>query len=217
MENGENRLCVPNSTSPISSKSALTLYRSFDRNFNISPNPQSFSFNNLHKTNEFGLSILRDKCFQLYQEVMTDYDWQLNRALCLIQKGVRLDLFRYHLMKDDVWQSYCAEIFSFTKKFIKFVQNTPGFNQFDSKDLAILIKHRLFTCYGLFLTYLVIDGDLFMMLDSKIQSSRFLMEKVYSKPVSDIIFDIHERIHSFNLTKKELAVFITWLLVSEGI
>nr|ASL70615.1 nuclear receptor [Brachionus koreanus] len=215
MENTENRVCVVPNRSPVSSKSALNLYTSFNKNFSISPNPQNLSPNSFYKTNEFGLSILSDKCFQLYQEVMTDYDWQLNRAVGLIQKGVKFDLFRYNLIKNDVWQAYCAEIFSFTKKFIKFVQNTPGFNQFDSKDLSILIKHRLFTCYGLFLTKLVIDGEFYMMLDSKVQSSRYLMEKVYSKEVSDIIFDLHERIHSFRLTTKELAVFITWLLVSE--
>nr|ASL70504.1 nuclear receptor [Brachionus rotundiformis] len=214
MDNTENRICLPNK-SPVSSSSALSLYTSLNKGFNISPNPQSLSPSSYGNSNEFGLSILRDKCFQLYQEVMTDYDWQYNRALSLINKGVRLDLFRYHLIKNDVWQSYCAEIFSFTKKFIKFVQNTPGFNQFDAKDLATLIKQRLFTCYGLFLTKLVIDGEFYMMLDSKVQSSRFLMEKVYTKEVSDIIFDLHERIHSFKLTNKELSVFITWLLVSE--
>nr|ASL70582.1 nuclear receptor [Brachionus plicatilis] len=215
MENTENRICVAPSKSPISSKSALSLYTSLNQCYNISPNPQVFRPNSSCGTNDFGLSILADKCFQLYQEVMVDYDWQLGRALSLIRKGVKLDLFRYHLIKNDVWQGYCAEIFLFTKKFIKFVQNTPGFNQFDSKDLAILIKQRLFTCYGLFLTKLVIDGEFYMILDSKIQSSRYLMEKVYTKEVSDVIFDIHERINSFKLTSKELSVFITWLLVSE--
>lgn len=147
---------------------------------------------------------------------MESYDWQQTRALNLIQKGVKLDLFRYHLMKEDVWKGYCSEIFSFTRRFIKYVQSVPGFNQFDSRDLAILTKERLFTCYGLFLTRLVIEGEFYMMLDSKIQSSRYLMEKVYTKDVSDLIFDLHERINKFNLTGKEIGVLIAWLLVSEG-
>lgn len=215
----ENRICVP-SKSPMSTSSTMNAFNAF-KMYNLAPKPTSLKMNmpssNNANTDSFGLSILKDKCFQLYRELMENYDWQQSRALNLIEKGVKLELFRYHLIKDEVWKSYCGEIFSFTRKFIKYVQHIPGFSQFDSKDLSILIKERLFTIYGLVLTKLVIDGEFYLMMDSKVQSSRYLMEKVYSKEVSDMIFDLHARINTFNLNGKEISVLMAWLLVSEDI
>nr|ASL70538.1 nuclear receptor [Brachionus calyciflorus] len=212
----QNQICVP--SRPITSSSAVNLFKSLNTLYNVTPKFTIFKKNiNETDSNSFGLSILRDKCYQLYKDVMQNYDWQRNRADNLISKGVKLELFRYHLIKDEVWKSYCSEIFLFTRKFIKYVQLIPGFSQFDSKDLAILTRERLFTCYGLFLTNLVIDGEFYLMLDAKIQSSRYLMEKVYTKDVSDMIFDLHARINTFKLNSKEISVLIAWLLVSEDI
>ncbi|CAF0902505.1 unnamed protein product [Brachionus calyciflorus] len=230
-ENQSNQLeCVNNRNDPrveqirLSLKSLLNLNPSLDLFKSLNPytliprtSYTELCITNSNENNIFILTLLKDRCYQLYKDFTLEYQKQYERAIRLIEKNFDCSIFSYNQTLEQVWKAFCLMTSDFTRRMVRTMKLVPGFDRFDSKDIATIVNERLFVCYGLCVTKLFLNNEFFVMLDSNTQLSKYWMEKLFTVTTSQKIFDYHAKLNSFRLTDGEIAILIPWLFCSTNL
>nr|ASL70505.1 nuclear receptor [Brachionus rotundiformis] len=206
----------------LSLKSLLNLNPSFDLFKTLNPYSlipkTSFSelcISNHTENNIFVLTLMKDRCYQLYKHGTQDFQQYYERAMKLIEKNFDCSIFSYTQSLDHVWKAFCLMTSEFTRRMVAITKVCPGFDKFDSKDLSVIVNDRLFVCYGLCVSKLFINDEFFAMLDSNTQLSRYWMERLFSLSVSDKIFSYHAKLNTFRLSDGEISILIPWLCTKD--
>nr|ASL70583.1 nuclear receptor [Brachionus plicatilis] len=163
----------------------------------------------------FVLTLMKDRCYQLFKSGTDDFQHQYERALKLIEKNFDCSIFSYTQTLEDVWKAFCLMTSEFTRRMVSITKVCPGFDKFDSNDLGLIINDRLFVCYGLCVSKLFIDDEFYVMLDANTQLSHYWMDKLFGLSVSQKIFCYHAKLNNFRLTDTEISLIIPWLCTND--
>nr|ASL70616.1 nuclear receptor [Brachionus koreanus] len=206
----------------LSLKSLLNLNPSFDLFKTLNPYSliprTTFSelcISNHSENNIFVLTLMKDRCYQLYKSGTQDFQQQYERALKLVENNFDCSIYSYSQDLDSVWKAFCAMTSEFTRRMVTITKICPGFDKFDSRDIGSIVNDRLFVCYGLCVNRLFIDDEFYGMLDANTQLSRYWMDKIFGLNVSQKIFAYHAKLNDFRLTDTEIAIIIPWLCTKD--
>jgi hypothetical protein len=188
--------------------SNLTINRYHSSSF--SPNPQ------LDYSYYIILSLISDKIYQAHIENNDKIASLYERAIRLIKDNVKI--FEGHdVSLHEVWNSLLESIPQIVKNFISFAKEVPGLNELGSKDFTTIVNNRLFDYFIIKHAPLFIDGESFMMLPNNIQYSRDWLNKVVGEEMTNALFEFSEEFNSLNMTTKETALLIPFVLTVPGI
>lgn len=126
----------------------------------------------------FVLTLLKDKCFQLYKEITLHYKPDQERALKLIEEGVDCEFFGFDLPIEVLWSAFCKLVADFTRTLVQTIRQLPGFDKFDTNDVSVLINEGLFGAYGLSVAKLFINGNFYVMIGDDIQMNHFSLTRI---------------------------------------
>lgn len=206
----------------LSLKSLLNLNPSLDLFRTLNPYSliprTSFSelcISNHSENNIFVLTLMKDRCYQLFKNGTQDFQHQYERALKMVEKNFDCSIFSYSQTLDHVWKAFCLMTSEFTRRMVSITKICPGFDKFDSRDLSIIVNDRLFVCYGLCVSKLFINDEFYAMIDSNTQLSRYWMDRLFGLGLSQKIFSYHSVLNTFRLTDGEISIIIPWLCTKD--
>lgn len=206
----------------LSLKSLLNLNPSLDLFKTLNPYSlipkTSFSevcISNHSENNIFVLTLMKDRCYQLYKNGTHDFQLQYERALKLIEKNFDCSIFSYTQKLDHVWKAFCLLTSEFTRRMVSITKICPGFDKFDSNDLSTIVNDRLFVAYGLCVNKLFINDEFYAMIDPNTQLTRYWMDKLFGLSLSQKIFSYHSVLNTFRLTDGEISIIIPWLCTKD--
>ena len=188
--------------------SNLTINRYHSSSF--SPNPQ------LDYSYYIILSLISDKIYQAHIENNDKIACLYERAIRLIKDNVKI--FDGHdVSLHEVWNSLLESIPQIVKNFISFAKEVPGLNELSSKDFTTIVNNRLFDYFIIKHSPLFIEGESYMMLPNNIQYSRQWMNRVVGEEMTNALFEFSEEFNSLNMTTKETALLVPFVLTVPGI
>jgi hypothetical protein len=188
--------------------SNLTINRYHSSSF--SPNPQ------LDYSYYIILSLISDKIYQAHIENNDKIACLYERATRLIKDNVKV-FEGQDVSLHEVWNSLLESIPQIVKNFISFAKEVPGLNELSSKDFTTIVNNRLFDYFIIKHSPLFIEGESYMMLPNNIHYSRQWMNKVVGEEMTNALFEFSEEFNSLNMTTKETALLIPFILTVPGI
>lgn len=166
----------------------------------------------------FVLSLMRDKCAQLFAQLRRTYDPYYQR----MQRLHAQNLHRIQLSKESlppmtvIWGFVEKLLGEHVKATAAYIRELPGFSRISVEDMAIILKCRSFAVFGLRVQYLFDEHNEYFMMADNIQLSRQVMEHGFGKPFTDYIFGYHDRLNKLGLTVSEIAVLCPLVISMPG-
>jgi hypothetical protein len=167
----------------------------------------------------FVLTLLRDKCYQMFVEARKPLEPSYRRALQLVRTPAHLrpPAPGNELSADKVWTLVCAMLGQHVSRLAAYCQKLPGFDRIDLTDLATIIDQHTFAAIGLINSHLFIDGENYLMLNPDVQLTRHLMQKVLGPRFVCQIFTYHDNVNALGLSVYEIAAILPLILTSPGL
>lgn len=157
------------------------------------------------------LSLLKDKCYQLYIDLVQEFESQEKRALSLVKFGYSLN---FELSSDFLMKLKAKDLIflkNHTRSMIQFINSLPGFDQITKHDLKEILSNTFFTTLGIRTIKLFLQNDYFLMLDEDIQLNRELFGVLMSERVRDVVFEFFFQLKSCGLTDQEYSLLIPFI------
>lgn len=107
-------------------------------------------------------------------------------------------------------------ISEYTNWLLNYLKQMPGFDKLNPNDLKRIINQKLFVIFGLLVTSLFLNNDLYLMLNEKIQFSKIRCNIVFGEVLSEKIFFYHFKLNELNLSDTEFSLLIPYLLSFDG-
>ena len=161
-------------------------------------------------------SLLNDKVYQVHNQQHISIAQFHQRALAIIHAGV-IDFQGHDATTKELWQGLMHALANTIKLFIRYCKELPGFSQISSRDLGRMVKLRLYDYCALKNFVLYINGEHFLFLPNGIQLSRSLMLKTLGSFVTAALFDFSNELNGMDMTRKELALTIPYILTRPGL
>lgn len=163
----------------------------------------------------FILVALRDKCYQLFVEARQFFAPNLEYARRM-KNATPGDV---HFLGQDLnVEDYFELMLKFTgiyaREVVKYAKKLPGFDRINDLDLFSIIKIRMFSFVHIITENLVIDGENYILLFEKCQTSKYMITKVFGEKVANRLFEFHVKLKKLGLSEHELAVIIPVILSS---
>lgn len=166
----------------------------------------------------FVLTLMRDKCYQMFVELRRPYDPFHKRMLRIREQNL------HKQEKQKIIEPNCEFVYEQVEKLLnfhvhvsaKYIRELPGFNRLAVEDIAIILKSRSFAIFGFRVQYLFVDNEYYMMIADNIQLNRQIMIKSFGDSFTNYIFDYHDRLNKLELTERELAVICPLILSMPG-
>lgn len=156
-------------------------------------------------------SLLADKIYQLYREHNEKVEILFDRAIKLINLGVKV--FEGHdAHVKDVWDGLLESIPTSVKCLISFAKEIPGINELNQTDFTNLVNNRIFDYFIIKHAPLFINGESYLMLPNQIQYTRSWMERIIGKEMVDSMFKFAEEFNLLKMTSKEIALMYPFVL-----
>ena len=181
--------------------------------------PKTFFTNSLLNTNDESilmfLPLLRDKCYQLYNQLIKPFEPVFERVQYIIKNKMRL--FRNdNISREDLLSSMFNSLNEFIKSYLNYTNQLPGFNNIGMEDLNIIHKEYSMIIFFLNTNKFYIDDECYFVFDNKIQFSRKLITDTVGLKACEYVFDFQKKFKSLNLTTYEICLLFPFLLTSIG-
>lgn len=115
------------------------------------------------------------------------------------------------LTVEKVWSSLVESIPNFVKTVIAFAKEIPGLNELNQKDFATIINNKLFDFFIISNSILFINGDSFLYLPGNIRYTRYWMNRIKTREITDKLFAFVAEFNELFLTSKEKALLVVLL------
>jgi hypothetical protein len=115
----------------------------------------------------------------------------------------------------EVWAGLLMGIPQFVKQIIAFCKRIPGVSQVAPKDFAALVNASVFDIYLVYRAPVFIDGQHYSWLSNGIQYTRAWMTKIIGEEMTNAIFAYEQELNELELTQRETALLIPYLLTSK--
>ncbi|CAF0722157.1 unnamed protein product [Brachionus calyciflorus] len=183
---------------------------------NVSQNTLCTRENNLtsSQSQKLELDQLKDHVHGLYIEVVREWDSHVHRAKVIESCGQK----RIYTFNEDfmffINQENMQCYHSHTRRLHKIIQKLPGFLDFHTNDLKIIMNTHFFTIMCLTQLKLYRNKDFYYMMNEDIPFNRDVFTALFSEKVSDCIFNFFSGLKSMEFTEKELGLLIPFVLSS---
>ena len=180
--------------------------------------PKTFYTQNLINSHEENilllLPLLRDKSYQLYNQLTSPFELGLENAFYLAKNNIKI-----YPGQDASLEEFISSAYAFNEHFIKnyiiYTSELPGFARICMEDLTNIVKSMilvvLFLCTS---KYFVNDECYLMVCDIQLTKNR-ICDMVGSESC-EFIFSFHRFFQNLNLTSNENALLIPFILSSLG-
>lgn len=163
----------------------------------------------------FLLTIIRDKVYQLYIELIKPLEKNIEQAHELIKNKIKT--FEGHeVTKEKAWQCHITEMKNQAQLFVAYGKSLPGFNNISSKDFTAIIGDNLAVLVGFKITKLYIKNECYYVIDH-IQMCKYWLRKFFGEAILNNILDFHHKLNNLKLSNHELALMIPFVLTSTGL
>nr|ASL70511.1 nuclear receptor [Brachionus rotundiformis] len=159
------------------------------------------------------LSILRDKCYQIFLECNHEFDHvHYQKARRIIEKLESHEPVAdfSSMSKKSIIDRFLPALQKNIKTSIDYIRKLPGFGSLDRAEFEQVVIERIFLVITLRVAKLFMDGEfyLFLDLDEGVYFSRAIMNKAYGTSLTNDIFEFLAKFSQLKLTDQELSVFI---------
>ena len=194
-------------------KSQLKLYQS---SLIITEKSYHDLFFNMENENIlFLLTIIRDKVYQLYIELIKPLEKNIEQAHELIKNKIKT--FEGHeVTKEKAWQCHITEMKNQAQLFVTYGKSLPGFNNISSRDFTAIIGDNLAVLVGFKITKLYIKDECYYIIDH-IQMCKYWQRRFFGEAILNNILDFHHKLNNLKLSNHELALMIPFVLTSTGL
>lgn len=159
-------------------------------------------------------SLLNDKIYQVYNEHTKNINYYYDRAKELTENpemSAASSQQQADLTLEKVWSSLVESIPEFVKTVIAFAKEIPGLNELNQKDFATIINNKLFDFFIISNSILFINGDSYLYLPHNIRYTRYWMNRIKTREVTDKLFGFVADFNELFLTSKEKALLVVLL------
>ena len=160
------------------------------------------------------MPIIRDKCYQLYNQFVKPLEKDLDRAHYLVKHNIKV-FEGYDVSREVFFSEIIASLENFIKSYLKYTIDLPGFSEICAEDLNFIHKELALTILTLCTNKYYINGECYFMYGNIQQSKKWIYELVGTK-AGNYIFDFQKKFQNLNLTEYEIALIIPFLLTSIG-
>jgi hypothetical protein len=160
------------------------------------------------------LAIIRDKCYQLYNQFTKSNQKLYERAKELIKNKVT-EFEGRNARKEDVYAKFLNQMTIHVKEYLLYTQDLPGFNKIAVEDLNAIHKENVAAMFTLKFHKLHINGECYFMADD-IQITRKWSEEIAGVKASDFVFEFHQKLSDLKLTDQEMSLIFPFIITSTG-
>lgn len=167
-----------------------------------------------NESNLILLTLLKDKCFQLYNKYvkidqsMIDYAKQ---EASNPQKSGRFP--GWDLTDDHAIKIFIGSLLRFSGIFKLYATELPGFHQISKNDLEIIIKERRNVIFGMRSYELFINDECYL-IESGVQICRKRMNALWTANEIEMIFKFSHDIKRMKFSPNEISLLIPVLLTA---
>lgn len=166
---------------------------------------------NLSLENRLITSLVNVPCYELYLKFTEKYDRQYDKALRVIQK-LEASQIDENVPIVLIWENILKEFFNHTQQMFKYAKQLPGFEKICTHDFLLMLNSNIFVVFGLRINQLIIDGENYLINSNNIQFDKKSMYKTFGLSLTNKIMYYHTKLTSFDLSKKEIALLIPYIL-----
>ena len=181
---------------------------------------QSTGENRLDESIQIIMSLLGNRVYQIFVEHSSEVrELRAEVKRLMTACGVRRQsplLGRDQVTLADVWDGLLEGIPKCVKGLIAVARQLPGINELNTKDFTAIINSHLFNYYLIHYSSLYIDGENYNLLSNNIQYTRHWMLKVIGEDMVDALFAWTEKFNELELTAREIALILPYLLTTPG-
>ena len=160
------------------------------------------------------MPIIRDKCYQLYNQFAKPLEKDLDRARFLVKNNVKI--FEGHdVSKEVFFREVACNLKIIIENYLKYTSDLPGFNKICVQDLNFIHKEGTLIVLLLCTNKYYINDECYFMHGNIQQSKKWIYELVGAK-AGVYVFDFQKNFQNLNLTEYEIALIIPFLLTSIG-
>jgi hypothetical protein len=160
------------------------------------------------------LAIIRDKCYQLYNQLTKPFDQMYERAKELIRNKVT-DFEGRNASKEDVYAKFLNVMTIHVKEYLLYTKDLPGFSKICINDLNAIHAENMAPMFTLKFHKLHINGECYLMADD-IQITRKWSNEIAGIKATDFVFDFHQKLSDLKLTDQEMSLIFPFIMTSTG-
>jgi hypothetical protein len=160
------------------------------------------------------LSLVKDKIYQLLNDCFCQIEEDFERAKHLISNSVTV-YDGYDASIEEVWNAMVKTFANHAKLLVVFAKQIPGFNHLSTNDFVTAINTHLFCLFGIRSIRLFISNECFIMVEN-IQLTRKWLLRLYGEMFTNKVFLFHEHMNKVDLTNREVAMLIPFVLSTPG-
>ena len=167
---------------------------------------ESYLFDSSHK----------EYILKAYEEMSQDIWEYRDRALCLIRAGTTVHE-GHDAATNEIWYGTMQSMVDLANNFFAYVRHLPGFSRLTKRDLSTMAKTRIYEFPLLRNAVIFIDGEHYWRFCNGIVYTKRQMAKILGSYLTQVIFNFERELNNLNLTKKELSLFIPFILAQPGL
>ena len=160
------------------------------------------------------LPLLRDKCYQLYNHLISPFELGLENAFYLIKNNIKI-----FPGQDATREEFISSVFAFNENFIRnyisYTSELPGFARICLEDLTSIHKELILVILFLCTSKYFVNDECYLMM-CNIQLTRNRICDMLGFESCEYIFSFHRFFQNLNLTSNENALLIPFILSSLG-
>ena len=192
----------------------VDLNSKFFNQTNLIPNTY-FTQPYLNTKNEgflFILSMIKDKSFIEYNKFTKPYEKDLERAHYLIANNIT-QFDGYNATREQALGYLLKYMSNHIKEYLLYTNELPGFDKICIDDLILIHSQNITFFSTLRRIMLVINDELYLMIDD-FQLSRSWLTELLGVKITDYLFQFYRHLNGLNLTSYEMAIIFPFMLTS---
>lgn len=172
--------------------------------------------NTRQEDNIIFITILKDKCYQLYNQYLKLDEKFVENCQVLSKISSNEEKFKYpgwNAPEDLVKKEFTNSIIEYINSLILYAKELPGFGMIGPHDFNLLISERHYIVHGFRIRETLIGDECYLMLSS-IQLTRKWMNLLITEKRTNEVFFLQTEFKKLNLNPREVSLIIPILLTS---
>ena len=162
------------------------------------------------------ISLLKDKCYQLYIENLNELSWSFKENYVRIKEVELIDTtqeWAVNEMMGAIMRSFRKFAFS----LINYAKQLPGIGSINDQDLEKIINTSIYLFNFLKFISCFCDNECFILYEDKYRITRKWMVFIVGEEPVNALYKFCRELNKLELNTKEMSVLYPFLLCTEGI
>lgn len=166
--------------------------------------------NSITDNNLIVLTLLRDRCYQLYMDYLKISDKIFNDCTKRMYQNTT------NLSTEYGWRLVYQMIVQHSKEITKFAEELPGFSNLYVSDFKAALNSRMCCLDGIRMNKYFTNEDCYMDLGENTRLDKKLFIRLLGEPLTAKILKYHSLLTKLNLTNQETALMLPLVLSAPG-